>query len=93
MSVTGFTEQLNDRARVEARRHRLIATANRAGWPELERRNLHFEPFGVVIHEPGGDSYRINRGVIDAEFSATAAYFIDERGDPTFLEPLPGARR
>ena len=40
MSVTGFTEQLNDRARAEARRHQRIATANRAGWPELERRHL-----------------------------------------------------
>ena len=93
MSFGGLTEQLNARAGTQARRHQRIAVANRAGWPELERRNLLFQPFGVVIHEPHGDSYRISRGEIDAEFSDIAAYFIDQHGDPVFLEPLPGGRR
>ena len=86
MSVGGFTDHLDARARTQARRQQRLRLADRAGWPELERRSLVFQPFGVVIHEPSGDSYRINRGEPDAQYSPIVAYFVDQFGDPVFLE-------
>ena len=64
-----------------------IRTAHRAGWPELERRNLMFQPLRIVIHKPSGDSYRISRAEVDVDSADIAAYFVDVSGDTVFLEP------
>ena len=46
-----------------------------------------FEPFGVVIHEPDGASYAINRGeIIGVDYSNIAAYYFSQAGDTIFLE-------
>ena len=86
MSIGGYTDEADPAARTQARREQRIRFAHRCGWQEIDRRHLTFEPFGAVIHEPSGDSYRISRGEIDAEFSPVVAYFIDPAGDPVFLE-------
>ena len=57
-----------------------------AGWPELPRRHLSFERFGIVVDERNGDVYRINRGEVDVHSSNIAAFFFTENGDPVFLE-------
>ena len=86
VSIGGFTDQADPAARAEHRRQQRLRIAHRAGWAELERRNLLFQPFGIVIHEPSGDSYHITRGEPDVQYSPIVAYFIDPNGDPVFLE-------
>ena len=86
MSIGVYTHPVDPHARADAQRHRRIAIANRSGWPELERRNLLFQRYGIVIHEPDGDTYLISRSEIDAEFSPIVAYYINPAGDPVFLE-------
>ena len=69
MRVSAITDEdarAREQTRTEARRAERIRTAHRAGWVEFERRDLAFQPFGIVVHEPTGDRYRINRGEVDA---------------------------
>ncbi len=73
-------------ARAEARRHKRIAVANRAGWPELERRHLSFGPFSAVTDERDGTVYAVNRGEVDVDSANISAYYITEHGEPVFLE-------
>ena len=75
-----------EKSREQLRQHQRIRIAQRAGWPELERRHLAFERFGTVTDERDGTQYRINRGEIDAQYSPISAYYIDRFGDPVFLE-------
>ena len=74
-------------ARAEARRHQRIAVANRAGWPELERRHLSFGPFSTVKDERDGSVYAVNRGEVDVNSANISAYYVT--GDPMFLEERP----
>lgn len=85
-AITDEDARAREQTRTEARRAERIRTAHRAGWVELERRDLAFQPFGIVVHEPTGDRYRINRGEVDAQYSPVVAYFIDQFGGPVFLE-------
>ena len=81
-----MTTAAAEKSREELRRHQRITTAHRAGWTELERRHLVFARFGVVTDERDGTVYRINKGEIDAQYSPISAYYIDQFGDPVFLE-------
>ena len=92
MSIGAATGLADAHARAEARRHRRIATAHRGGWPELPRRHLRFERFGIVVDERDETTYRIHRGEVDRATAAVAAYYVDERSNVQFLERLPGAQ-
>ena len=89
MRVDAVTDPLDSRDRVTDRRRRRIAIAQRAGWRELERRNLAFGRFGVVTDERDGTVYRVNRGEVDGQYTPIVAYYIDPNGDPVFLESKP----
>ena len=80
------THPVDPQARADVRRHRRLAIARRAGWIELPLRHLALEPFGGVVDERNGDRYQVNRSEINADYTNIAAYFCDERGNPTFLE-------
>ena len=88
MSIGRITDQDDAHTATDARRRQRIRIAQRAGWPELERRHLAFERFGTVTDERDGTQYRINRGEIDAQYSPVVAWFIDKVGDVVFLEPV-----
>ena len=83
------THPVDPQARADAQRHRRIAIANRAGWPELPRRHLAFEPFGGVVDERNGDRYQVNRGEIEADYGPVVAYYVSPNGDPVFVERKP----
>ena len=86
MRLDAPTDQDDAYTATEARRRQRIRIAQRAGWPELERRHLAFERFGTVTDERDGTQYRINRGEIDAQYNPISAYFVDRFGDPVVLE-------
>ena len=76
-------------ARAEARRHQRIAVAHRGGWPELPRRHLRFDRFSIVVDERDETIYRDPPRRGRPGSPAVVAYFIDEHGDPVFLEERP----
>ena len=71
------------------RRQQRIATAHRGGWPGLPRRHLRFERFSGFVDERDETTYRVHRGEVDQATPSIVAYFIDEYGDPVFLEERP----
>jgi hypothetical protein len=83
------THPVNPHDRADARRHRRIAIAIRAGWIELPRRHLAIERFDGVVDERNGDRYQINRGEIEADYGPVVAYYIGPNGDPVFVERKP----
>lgn len=86
MSIGALTDQLDARARTEARRQDRIRVAHRAGWDELPRKSLVFGPFRTVTDERDGTAYTINRGEVDVDSANIAAYYIGPDGAAVFLE-------
>lgn len=97
MSTIGFYDENlisgDDEGRREARaahrRQQRLALAMRSNWPELPRKDLAFNRF-TVTDTSTRIEYRIHRGEVDAVYAPVAAYYIDEAGDPVFLERQGG---
>jgi hypothetical protein len=76
--------------RQELRRRQELEQVRRSGWPELERADLVFGRYGSVAHRPTGKLYLLHRGaLVDAIYTAAAAWFMDEHGAIRFLEHPP----
>lgn len=89
-TITGGADTRPDRA--QARRQQRRWVANRGPWDELPRRHLNFGRFGTVTDERDGAD-RISHGEVEVDSRNIVGYFVDQHGDPVFLEPPPGGRR
>jgi hypothetical protein len=79
-------------ARERERRERQLREAMASGLPELPRSRLAFGRF-VIEDEATGDFFAPLRGeFFEAKYSAAIAFYIDEDGQPRFLERPPGPR-
>ena len=73
-------------------RQRRLREAMRSGLPELERSRLQFGK-RIIEDERTGDFFTVYRGVIaEAKNSPAVAYFVNDEGDPVFLERHAHAR-
>jgi hypothetical protein len=70
---------------------RQLEQARKAGWPQLERADLTFGPFGTITHEPTGRLYRRHRGELgDLVYSSATAFYLTDWDEIIFLEDPPG---
>ena len=82
-AVTDEDARAQYQARSEARRAERQRFAMRAGWPELNRSDLRFDPFGIVVDEPTQTEYRVFRGEVNEAIgpqAPVAAYYFDPAG-------------
>ena len=68
-----------------------LEQVRKAGWPQLERSDLHFGRH-FIEHLPTGNLYFPHRGEVgDALYTSTAAYYMTDGGTIAFLQkPAPG---
>jgi hypothetical protein len=95
LRLRGFTDQelieggepAQARARDELRREQRLRVAMSSGWPELPRSDLAPAHFGLLEHKPTGEFYSVSAGEQSGgTFDTAAAFYIDQAGDPVFLE-------
>jgi len=68
-----------------------LEQVRKAGWPRLERADLHFGRH-FIEHRPSGDLYFAHRGEVnDSLYASASAYYLRDGGDIAFLQkPAPG---
>jgi len=63
-----------------------LEQVRRAGWPRLERADLHFGRH-FIEHLPSGDLYFAHRGEIeDSVYTSASAYYMTGGGNIAFLQ-------
>ena len=72
-AVTDEDARAQYQARSEARRAERQRFAMHAGWPELNRSDLRFDPFGIVVDEPTQTEYRVFRGEVNEAIGPTGS--------------------
>jgi hypothetical protein len=88
--VTG-TDDTRRQARDEFRRQQRLHIAMRSTLPELPRSDLAFHKFGIE-DIASGNYYKAIRGELtDPNHSAAVGYYINELGDPVYLERPVGS--
>lgn len=85
----GSIQAPTQEARADLRRQQRLYVATRGPWDEIPRRHLSFGRFGAVTDERHGTRYRINRGEVAEASRNIAGYYVDQAGEPVFLERAP----
>ncbi len=81
-------EESRRRARLELARAQRLHVAETSKLPRLDLDELEFHRFGVVVHVPSGDRYKVSHGEhVEAQHSPATAWYLD-RDEPVFLEPV-----
>ena len=63
-----------------------LEQVRKAGWPRLERADLHFGRH-FIEHKPSGDLFFAHRGEIeDSVYTSAAAYYVTDGGELRFLQ-------
>ena len=61
----------------------------KAGWSEIPRFDLRFDPFGLVVDERTQTEYVVYRGEVDEAIGPkvpVSAFYVDPGGAVVFLE-------
>ena len=77
--------------REQVRRDQRLRLAMKSDWPEIPRDRLEFGRY-LVTDTGTNELYSLYHGEVEAQFTPVAAYFVNDEGDPVFLEIHAHAR-